>query len=485
MASVDVVVVGSGPNGLAAAVTLAVAGLEVHVYEAAHSVGGGARTSELTLPGFRHDVCSAVHPLGAGSPALQALPLERYGLSWVHPELPLAHPFPDGSAAILARDPQATADSLLGDAGAYRRLVRPFLGRWDDLARDILRAPLDGLPRNPLLLARFGIRAVQPAAVLAQWFRGDRARGLLAGLAAHVIAPLTSPATGGVALVFALAGHEVGWPFPRGGSQAISDALAAYLHSLGGAVHLGHRVTSLDELPAARAYLLDVSPRDLAAIAGSRLPRGYVERLRRYRYGPAVFKLDYALAGPVPWAAPVCRSAGTVHLGATLAEIGSALSAAKRGRPPDPPFLIAAQPTLFDPTRAPEGRHVFWVYGHVPHGWDGDLTEAIERQVERFAPGFRDLVLARRASAPRDLEAGNPNLVGGDIACGSFDGRQAVFRPVTTRVPYATPHPAVFLCSSATPPGPGVHGMCGYRAARVALRRVFARPTGEKVNVEE
>jgi phytoene dehydrogenase-like protein len=485
MASVDVVVIGAGPNGLTAAVTLAEAGLDVHVYEAADSVGGGARTDELTLPGFRHDLCSAVHPLGAGSPALRALPLERYGLSWVHPELPLAHPFPDGSAAVLAREPAATAGSLEADAGAYRRLVRPFLGRWGDLGPDVLRAPLDALPHNPLLLARFGMRAVQPAAVLAKWFRGDKARGLLAGLAAHVIAPLTSPATGGVALLFALAGHDVGWPFPRGGAQAISEALAAYLQDLGGTVHTSHRVTTLDDLPAARAYLLDVSPRDFAAITASRLPHGYVERLRKYRYGPAVFKLDYALDGPVPWTAGECREAGTVHLGATLAEIGAALTAAKHGRPPDPPFLIAAQPTLFDRSRAPEGKHVLWVYGHVPHGWDGDLTDAIERQIERFAPGFRDLVLARRASAPRDLEARNPNNVGGDIACGSFDGLQGVFRPVAARVPYATPDPAVFLCSSATPPGPGVHGMCGYHAARVALRRVFARRSGEKVDVEE
>jgi len=474
MADVDAIVVGSGPNGLTAAVTLARAGLSVRVYEAAATIGGGARTAELTLPGFRHDPCSAVHPLGAGSPVLGALGLERFGLSWVHPQVPLVHPFPDGDAAVLARSVDETAGSLGGDGGAYRRLLSPFLGRWDALAADVLRAPLAGWPRDPLLYARFGLLAGLPAAALARLFTGPRARGLLAGLAGHVTAPLTSPLTGGIALMFALAAHDVGWPFPRGGTQAISDALAGLLASLGGSIVTDHRVRALDELPSARAYLFDTDPADAAAIAGPRLPRWYADLfLRRYQHGPAVFKVDYALSGPVPWTAPAARRAGTVHLGPTLPEIGAALRSAKRGAAPRPPFLITAQPSLFDESRAPAGAHVFWVYAQVPNGWDGDLVPDIERQVERFAPGFRDLVLARTVTTPAQAAAGNPNNVGGDIAGGRCDGLRLLLRPVPVPVPYATPNPALYLCSSATPPGPGVHGMCGYHAARAALRQVF------------
>jgi phytoene dehydrogenase-like protein len=477
MADVDAIVVGAGPNGLTAAVTLAQAGLSVRVYEGAATVGGGARTAELTLPGFRHDPCSAVHPLGAGSPVLRALALERFGLSWVHPELPLAHPFPDGSAAVLARSVAATAGSLDRDGAAYRRLVGPFLGRWDELAVDVLRPQLAGRPRRPLLFARYGLRAGLPAAALARAFTGQWARGLLAGLAAHVPAPLTSPLTGGIALLFALAAHDVGWPIPRGGTQAISDALTRLLVALGGEVVTGHPVRSLGELPTARAYLFDTDPAAAAAIAGPELPGWYADLfLRRYRHGPAVFKVDYALSGPVPWTAPAARHAGTVHLGPTLPEIGAALRSARLGREPRPPFLITAQPSLFDSGRAPAGSHVFWVYAQVPNGWRGDLLPAIERQVERFAPGFRDLVLARAVTTPADMAAGNPNNVGGDIAGGRCDGLRLLLRPVPVPVPYATPNPAIYLCSSATPPGPGVHGMCGYHAASAALRRVFRVP---------
>ncbi|MFC0599188.1 phytoene desaturase family protein [Streptomyces palmae] len=463
----DAVVVGAGPNGLTAAVELARRGLAVEIFEAAEAIGGGARTEELTLPGFRHDPCSAVHPLGVGSPAFRALPLARYGLEWLHPELPMAHPFPDGTAAVLARSVGETASSLgARDAGGYRRLLAPFLGHWDSIAPDILRTPWLGLPQDPVAWARFGMLAIQPLNWLARRFQDEKARGMLAGLAAHAIAPTSGLATSGIALLFALAGHEVGWPVPRGGSQAIADALGAHLADHGGVVHTDFEVRRLDELPPARAYVFDTSPTALARIAG--LGSAY----RSYRYGPSVFKLDYALDGPVPWTAPEARRAGTVHIGATRTEIDAALHAAVEGADPSVPFLITAQPSLIDPTRAPAGKHTFWAYGHVPHGWTGDATEVIERQLERFAPGFRDLVLARAVAGPPQLAARNANYVGGDTACGAFAGLQTVLRPKLARVPYATAHPAVFLCSSATPPGPGVHGMSGHHAARAVWRHL-------------
>lgn len=468
----DAVVVGAGPNGLTAAVELARRGHAVEVFEARETPGGGARTEELTLPGFWHDPCSAAHPLGIGSPAFTGMPLERYGLNWLHPPLPMAHPFPDGTAAVLARSMGVTAASLgVRDAGTYRRLVAPYVSRWEALAADFLRAPWLGLPRDPAGWVRFGALALQPAALLARRFHGAKGRGLLAGLAAHAIAPLRSPGTGGLALMFAIAAHAVGWPVARGGSQAIADALVAYLRALGGRVHTHYEVRRLDELPPARAYVFDTSPTALARIAG--LGDAY----RGFRYGPAVFKIDYALDGPVPWTARAARRAGTVHIGPTLGEIDGALQAAVQGRDPSVPFLITTQPSLIDATRAPAGKHTFWVYGHVPSGWRGDATEAIERQLERFAPGFTDLVLARAIAGPPELAARNANYVGGDIACGAFTGLQTVLRPKLARVPYATAHPAIFLCSSATPPGPGVHGMSGHHAARAVWRRLH-RGTG-------
>jgi phytoene dehydrogenase-like protein len=463
----DAIVVGAGPNGLTAAVELARRGMSVSVFEARETVGGGARTEELTLPGFRHDPCSAVHPMGAGSPAFNAMPLERYGLRWLHPELPMAHPFPDGRAAVLARSPGETAASLgPRDAGTYRRLVAPYLGRWETLAADFLKVLWDGLPRDPVRLARFGLTGLPPASWLVRRFRDEPARALLSGMAAHVIAPTSTPATGAVALVFALAAHEVGWPVPRGGSQAISDALAAYLRDLGGEIHTDVEVKRLDELPPARAYLFDTSPTALARIAG--LGRAF----DGFRYGASAFKIDYALDGPVPWTASEARRAGTVHVGPTSGEINAALREAVSGRAPEVPFLIASQPTVVDPGRAPAGKHVLWVYGHAPRDWDGDLTEAIERQLERFAPGFRDLVLARATAGPPELARRNANYVGGDIACGAFSGLQTVFRPRPAFNPYATPHPAVFLCSSAAWPAPGVHGMQGHNAAKAVWRRL-------------
>ncbi|MFI9585302.1 phytoene desaturase family protein [Streptomyces sp. NPDC052236] len=467
----DAVVVGAGPNGLTAAVELARRGFAVAVYEASDTIGGGAKTEELTLPGFRHDPCSAVHPLAIGSPAFNRMPLARHGLEWLHPQLPLAHPFPDGTAAVLSRSVGETAMSLgPADAGAYRRLLAPFAGRWDTLAADFLRTPWDGLPRDPYRLARFGVAALQPVSWLSRRFRDERARGLLAGLAAHAIAPTSGFATSGIALCFALAAHDVGWPVPRGGSQAISDALASYLREQGGVIHTGTEVKRLDELPPARAYIFDTSPTALARIAD--LGQAY----RHYRYGAAAFKIDYALSGPVPWTAKEARAAGTVHIGPTAGEINAALTAATTGRDPEVPFLITAQPSVIDPTRAPAGKHVLWVYGHVPAGWEGDATDVIERQLERFAPGFRDLVLARAIAGPPQLARRNANYVGGDIACGAYAGLQTLIRPKLARVPYATAHPAVFLCSSATPPGPGVHGMSGHHAAKAVWRRLRASP---------
>ncbi|MGW0962900.1 phytoene desaturase family protein [Streptomyces gelaticus] len=465
----DAVVVGAGPNGLTAAAELARRGFAVEVFETEGTVGGGARTEELTLPGFRHDPCSAVHPLGIGSPAFDAMPLARHGLEWLQPELALAHPFPDGTAAVLTGSVGESAMSLgARDAGAYRRLVAPYLGHWDTLAQDFLRTPWDGLPRDPYRWVRFGLDALQPASLLSRRFGGAKARGLFAGLAAHAIAPIGGLATGGIALLFALAAHEKGWPVPRGGSQAVSDALASYIREQGGTIRTGTEVKRLDELPPARAYVFDTSPTALARIAG--LGHAY----RGYRYGASCFKIDYALSGPVPWTAEDARRAGTVHIGPTAGEIDAALTAAVTGRDPSVPFLITAQPSLVDPSRAPEGRHVFWVYGHVPSGWEGDATDVIERQLERFAPGFRDLVLARAVAGPPELATRNANYVGGDIACGAFSGLQTVIRPKLARVPYATAHPAVFLCSSATPPGPGVHGMSGHHAAKAVWRRLRA-----------
>ncbi|MEU6289137.1 NAD(P)/FAD-dependent oxidoreductase [Streptomyces sp. NPDC046988] len=464
----DAVVVGAGPNGLTAAVELARRGFSVAVFEAQGAVGGGARTEELTLPGFRHDPCSAAHPLGINSPAFRDLPLERYGLEWLHPALPMAHPFPDGSAAVLSRSVGETAASFgARDAGTYRRLIERFLPRWDTLARDFMSLPLTALPRDPVTLARFGLVGLPPSTWLMRRFRDEQAKTLFAGLVAHVMAPLGGFATGAIGLVFALAAHARGWPVARGGSQAISDALAGHLEDLGGTVHTDYVVKRLDDLPPARAYVFDTSPTALARIAG--LGNHYAG----YRYGPGVFKIDYALDGPVPWTAEAPRRAGTVQIGADSAEIGAALNAASRaGRAPDAPFLITVQPSVADPTRAPAGKHVFWAYGHVPNGWTGDLTDAIERQLERFAPGFRDRVLARATAGPPELAARNANYVGGDIASGAVSGLQLLLRPKLSLSPYTTPHPAVFICSSATPPGPGVHGMSGHNAARAVWRRL-------------
>ena len=468
----DAIVVGSGPNGLAAAITLALAGRAVLVLEAKDTVGGGARSAELTLPGFIHDVCSAIHPMAVGSPFFSKLPLADHGLEWIYPPASLAHPLDDGSSVVLERSVDATAETLGVDEKAYRKLMSPFVENWDKLAADIL-GPLR-LPKHPLLLARFGLKAVRSAHGLASGvFKGERARALFSGLAAHSMLPLDKRISASFGIVLGATGHAIGWPMPLGGSQKISDALASYLISLGGEVVTSNCVESLDDLPPAPAMLFDVTPRQLVSLLGGRLPSGYQRRLQNYRYGPGVFKMDWALDGPIPWKAPECARAGTVHLGGSLDEIASSEAQVWNGQHPDKPFVLLAQQSLFDQTRAPAGKHTAWAYCHVPNGSDLDMTAQIEAQIERFAPGFGDLVLARSTMSPVKLEEYNPNYVGGDINGGVQDLGQLYARPAFRRAPYSTPLKGVYICSSSTPPGGGVHGMCGYFAAQAALRDVL------------
>lgn len=468
----DAIVVGSGPNGLAAAVTLARAGCRVLVLEGREAIGGGTRSAELTLPGFVHDVCSAIHPMGAASPLFRTLPLAEHGLEWIEPPAPLAHPFDDGTAAVLDRSIAATGGTLGCDGRAYRTLMAPLVADWEKLAPEIL-GPLH-VPRHPLVLARFGLRAIRSARGLAHSaFEGERARALFAGVAAHSMLPLEAPVSAAVGLVLGISGHAVGWPLARGGSERIAWALAGVLRSLGGEIVTGVTVGAIDELPAARAVLFDVTPRQLLRIAGHRFPAAYRRQLEHYRYGPGVFKVDWALDGPIPWKATECTRAGTVHVGGTLEEIVAAGRAVWRGEPPEKPFVLVAQQSLFDAARAPQGKHTVWAYCHVPNGSTFDMTARIEAQIERFAPGFRDRVLARSVMPPASLEAYNPNYIGGDINGGVQDWRQLFTRPAPRLVPYATPASGLYLCSASTPPGGGVHGMCGYHAAVAALRAVF------------
>lgn len=468
--SPDAVVIGSGPNGLAAAITLAEAGRSVEVMEANATIGGGCRSADLTLPGFLHDTCSAIHPMAMASPFFRELPLARFGLEWIQPPVALAHPFDDGTAALLYRSIPDTAATLDADVDHYVKIMAPFVEQYSQLV-DPLLGPLR-LPRHPVLMARFGLLALQSAEFLAtHQFKGAKARGFFAGIAAHSILPLSALASAAIGLVLGLTGHAVGWPIPRGGSQQITTALASYLDSLGGTITTERRVSTLAETGEARAVLFDTSPRSLDAIAGDELPGYYRKQLGRFRHGPGVFKVDWALDGPVPWTAPGTADAGTVHLGGTLEEIAASEYDISRGRHPERPYVLIAQQSSFDSTRAPEGKHTLWGYCHVPSGSTRDMTAEIEAQIERFAPGFRDRILARSTMGPAAMEAANANYIGGDIGGGLQDIRQIFTRPVPQLDPYATPNRRLYICSSSTPPGGGVHGMSGYHAAHSALKR--------------
>ncbi|UCB43782.1 MAG: NAD(P)/FAD-dependent oxidoreductase [Dehalococcoidales bacterium] len=467
----DAVVVGSGPNGLAAAITLARSGCSVLVLEARETVGGGLRSGEMTLPGFIHDIFSAVHPMAVASPFFRSLDLSSYGLEWVHSLVPLAHPLDDGTAVLLERSVEATAEALGSDSQSYRALMEPLTKDWDKLLDDIL-APRH-FPRHPITFVRFGTLAIHSIGHLARsQFKESRARALFTGIAAHSILPTNRPQGAAFGLVLGAAGHTVGWPVVKGGSQKIADAMTQYLIALGGEVRTGVEVRSLDELPGARVILLDVTPRQLAAIAANRLPASYRQRLLGYQYGPGVFKMDWVLEAPIPWKASDCLKAATVHVGGTSEEIAEAESDVWKSKHPERPLVLLTQPSLFDSTRTPDGRQVVWAYCHVPNGSASDMSERIESQIERFAPGFRDSILARSVMNPASMEEYNPNFVGGDIAGGIQNPLRVLVKPMGQWHAYATPMKGVYLCSSSMPPGAGVHGMCGYHAAQRALREL-------------
>jgi phytoene dehydrogenase-like protein len=466
----DAVVVGSGPNGLSAAIALAQAGCKVVVFEASDGIGGGVRSKALTLPGFVHDVCSAVHPFAVASPFWRTLPLAAHGLEWIEPSAMIAHPFDDGTAVMVERSLEATAATLGADGDAYRRTIGAVVDNWPQLERAVL-GPFT-LPRHPFVLARFGVDALRSAEGLARSaFANERTRAMFAGIAAHGMMPLDRLLTAGVGLTLGAMCHVAGWPIPRGGAQNLTKALVAHLQSLGGEVVVDSPVTSVDDLPPARIVMCDLSPKPLLRIAGHKFPAAYRHALERYRYGPGVFKVDWALSAPIPWTAEGCTRAGTLHLGGTLGEIAVSERAAFDGRIADRPYVLLSQPTLFDPSRAPAGHHVAWGYCHVPSASTVDMLDRVEQQIERFAPGFRDCVLARSVMRPAGLEAHNANLVGGDIAAGVTDLRQFFTRPTWRN--YSTPVKGLYICSASTPPGVGVHGMCGYFAARRALQDIF------------
>jgi len=471
--NLDAVVVGAGPNGLAAAIELARAGRSVLVLEANDTIGGGCRSAELTLPGFVHDICSAIHPLALASPFFRSLPLERLGVRPLHPEIPLAHPFDDGTAALLRRSVDETAAAFGRDERAYRRLLGPLVDNADGLVHELL-GPFR-IPRHPIAMARFGLRGLRSAeGLLNGRFDGDAPKALIAGCAAHSILRLDKIPTAAVGLVLAFVAHHVGWPVIEGGSQRLADGLASYLRELGGEIQTGTRVSSLSDVPRSKAVLFDLTPRQVVDIAGHYLPDRYRSRLGRYRYGPGVFKIDWALSGPVPWKNPDCAKASTVHVGGTLPELVASELAPWEGRIPERPYVLVGQQSYFDQSRAPAGKHTLWAYCHVPHGSTADMTDRIEAQMERFAPGFRDVVLERNTMSTEQVEAHNSNYIGGDINGGVQDLGQLFTRPVARLNPYTTPNKRLFICSSSSPPGGGVHGMCGYFGARAALKRILS-----------
>ena len=468
----DAVVIGSGPNGLTAAITLAHAGLSVLVIEGKDIPGGGSRTAELTLPGFRHDICGAIHPIGVVSPVFRKIGLEKYGLEWVNARVPMAHPLDDGTAALLEHGLEQTGETLGVDAEAWKEMMSPFLKFGSAFFEEILK-PIR-IPSHPLMMARFGLLGLRSCKSLVESkFRGDHARALFTGCAAHSILPLDAAATASFGLVLAMAGHAIDWPCARGGSSSIIDALINCLKSLGGEIRTGQMVRHLEEIPESKVVLFDIPPRHLSSIAGTALPDRYRRRLERFRIGSGVFKVDYALDGPIPWRAEGCHRAATVHVAGRFEEILKSEHEMSHGKVPEKPFVLVAQQSLIDSTRAPEGKHTGWAYCHVPAGSTVDMTDAIESQIERFAPGFRDLILARHTMAPADIERHNPNMIGGDIGGGSNDLMQFIFRPFPRLDPYSTPNKRLYLCSSSAPPGGGVHGMCGYLAAVSALRKSF------------
>jgi phytoene dehydrogenase-like protein len=461
-------VVGAGPNGLAAAIVLAQAGVRVEVREAESTPGGAARTLELTLPGFRHDFGSAVYPMAAGSPFFSSLPLSNHGLEWIHSPAALAHPLDDGTAVLLQRDLTETRDSLGRDGAAWDKLMRPFVERWSEFAPEVLR-PVSFFPRHPFLMARFGMVGLRSAEAVARRFRDPRTRALFAGMAAHSFLSLDEPLSAAFGILMTVPAHAVGWPIPRGGAQSLTDALCAFLLNLGGNVRTSSPVENLGALENYDLFLCDLTPRQLVKVGGQKLSESYKRRLSRYRYGAGVFKVDYALRDPIPWKASECLRAATVHLGGSFEEIAASEKAVRNGQHAERPFVLLAQPSLFDATRAPAGKHTVWAYCHVPHGSKVDMLPKLESQIERCAPGFRECILARRVFSPADLESMDANLVGGDISGGVMDARQILFRPTARH--YATSSREIYICSSSTPPGGGVHGMCGYHAAKMALSR--------------
>lgn len=469
----NAVVIGAGPNGLAAAIVLAQKGLSVLLIEAGKTVGGGARSAEITLPGYIHDICSSIHPLAIGSPFFRTLPLARYGLEYIQPPASVAHPLENGEAVLLCKSIEETCRALGEDGKMYRKIFEPFVADWSEIAPDIL-APL-GIPRHPLRLAQFGLKALQSARGFAErYFQTEQARAVFAGCAAHSMLDLEKTSTAAFGMVLMISAHAVGWGFPRGGTQKIADALAEHFKFLGGEIEANRRIENIDEIPSADAILFDITPRQLLKIAGHRLPVSYRRRLERFQYGAGVFKMDFALSEPIPWKAKNCAQAATVHIGGSLAEIAAAEKQSLRGKIAEKPFVLLAQNSLFDATRAPENRHTAWAYCHVPNNFSVDMSAAVENQIERYAPGFRDCILAKNSLYPADLEKYNANYVGGDINGGAMNLTQLFTRPVAKINPYAMPAKGLYICSSSTPPGGGVHGMCGFHAARAVLKNVFS-----------